>query len=80
LPTTDKLIDITLYSDCEDEVFAACRTLADDEEIRKQDFRLVLIERLEKLSNNERRKKILNLLDFPRLRTDKIFWARLQSK
>lgn len=61
LPTTDKLIDITIYSNSEDEVFAACRTLAYNEEIKNQDFRLELIERLEKLSINERQKKIIEL-------------------
>lgn len=61
LPTTDKLIDLALYSDSDDEVFAACRTLTDNEEIRKQDFRLTLIERLENLINKSRQKKVIEL-------------------
>ena len=61
LPTTDKLIDLALHSYSDDEVFAACRTLTDNEEIRKQDFRLALIERLEKLNNNIRQKKVIEL-------------------
>jgi hypothetical protein len=61
LPTTDKLIGLALYSDNDDEVFAACRTLTDNEEIRKQDFRLTLIERLESLNNKSRQRKIIEL-------------------
>lgn len=61
LPTTDKLIDLALYSDNDDEVFAACRTLTDNEEIRKQDFRLALIGKLENLNNQSRQKKVIEL-------------------
>lgn len=61
LPTTDKLIELALYSSYDDEVFAACRTLTDNEEIRKDDFRLTLIERLENLNNKSRQKKIIEL-------------------
>ena len=61
LPTTDKLIELAIFSGNDDEVFAACRTLTDNEEIRKQDFRLALIERLENLNNKIRQRKIIEL-------------------
>jgi len=61
LPTTDKLIDIAIQSENEDEVFAACRTLTDNEELRKQDFRLALIDKLEVVLDKERNKKVIEL-------------------
>lgn len=61
LPSTDKLIDIAINSENEDEVFAACRTLIDNEELRKQDFRSKLIDKLENLTNRDRKKKIIEL-------------------
>jgi hypothetical protein len=61
LPTTDKLIDIAIHSESEDEVFAACRTLTDNEELRKQDFRLALIDKLEGLLDKDRQEKVIQL-------------------
>jgi hypothetical protein len=61
LPSTDKLIDIAIHSEIEDEVFAACRTLTDNEESRKQDFRLALIDKLEVLLDKDRQKKVIEL-------------------
>lgn len=61
MPTIDKLIDLALHSESEDEVFAACRTLTDNEEIRKQVFRLALIDRLQNLNNISRQKKVIEL-------------------
>ena len=61
LPSTGKLIDIAIHSENEDEVFAACRTLTDNEEFRKQDFRLELIDKLENLLDKDRQKKVIEL-------------------
>jgi len=61
LPSTDKLIDIAIHSENEDEVFAACRTLTDNEELRKVEFRLALIDKLEVLIDKDRQKKIIEL-------------------
>ena len=61
LPSTDKLIDIAIHSENEDEVFAACRTLTDNEELRKQDFRMALIENIETILDTDRQKKIIEL-------------------
>jgi hypothetical protein len=67
LPKTTKLIDISLQTENEDEVFAACRTLVNNEELKKNDFRSDLINRLEDLKNKERQKRIIELtgLDSP---------------
>ncbi|MBX0332818.1 hypothetical protein K3G39_06175 [Pontibacter sp. HSC-14F20] len=46
-PSTDKLIDIAIASDFEDEAVAAVLRLLDEEAIEKKDFRLELIEKLE---------------------------------
>ncbi len=61
LPSTDKLIDIAINSESEDEVFAACRTLTNNEELKKQDFRLSLIDKLEVIHDKERRKRVIEL-------------------
>ncbi len=61
LPSTDKLIDIAIHSENEDEVFAACLTLTDNEELRKQDFRIALIDKLEVLQDKDRQKKVVEL-------------------
>ena len=72
LPDTKQLIEIALFSDSEDEVFAACRTLTDNEAIRKEDFRNDLIEELEKNDYKHRQEKVVNLtnLDSPLNRRD----------
>src|SRR5690606_31717366 len=61
LPSTEKLIDIAIHSESEDEVFAACRTMTDNEELRKQDFRLALIDNLETILDKDRQGKIIEL-------------------
>lgn len=61
LPTTEKLIDIAIQSENEDEIFAACLTLTDNELFRKQDFRLALIDKLETLRDKNRQKKVIEL-------------------
>ncbi|MBB6325271.1 hypothetical protein FHS59_000886 [Algoriphagus iocasae] len=67
IPDTNKLIDIALQTENEDEVFAACRTLVNYEQLKNIDFRSDLINRLEDLKNKERRKRIIELtgLDSP---------------
>ncbi|RZL36404.1 MAG: hypothetical protein EOP00_29525 [Pedobacter sp.] len=59
LPTTDKLIELALHSDNEDEVFAACLTLINNEQNRNQEFRSSLINKLENLESFNRQKKII---------------------
>ena len=61
LPTTDKLIDIALHSEFEDEVFAACLTLIDNEALKKEDFRMSLVDKLEKINNINRQKTVIEL-------------------
>ncbi|AKP51328.1 hypothetical protein CA2015_1901 [Cyclobacterium amurskyense] len=61
LPDTSKLIDIVLQTVNEGEVFAACRTLVNNEQLRKIDFRSDLINRLEDLKNKDRQKMIIDL-------------------
>lgn len=61
LPDTTTLIDIALQTENEDEVFAACRTLVNNEQLKKRDFRSDLISRLENLKNKERQKRIIEL-------------------
>ncbi|MBF8964031.1 hypothetical protein I0P70_12305 [Pontibacter sp. FD36] len=46
-PPTDKLIDIAINSDFEDEAVAAVLRLLDEEAIEKKDFRQLLIGKLE---------------------------------
>ena len=59
LPDTKELINLPLFSEKDDEVFAACRTLIDNEEIKKVDFRAELIEQLENIKDIQRQKKII---------------------
>jgi len=63
LPLPDKvqLIELALFSESEDEVFAACRTLTDNEEILKIDFREDLINRLENINDNQRQNRVIKL-------------------
>ncbi len=61
LPSTDKLIDIAIHSEHEDEVFAACRTLTNNEELHKQDFRAALLDKLEGLIDKGRQKMVIEL-------------------
>ena len=61
LPDTIQLIEIALFSDRDDEIFAACRTLTDNEEIKKIDFRGTLIDRLESITDNLRQEKVIKL-------------------
>jgi hypothetical protein len=61
LPDTTKLIDIALQTENEDEVFAACRTLENNEQLKKLEFRADLINRLEDLTNKTRQKRIIEL-------------------
>lgn len=56
-PKTEILIDIALNSVYNDETIAACLVLLDNEEL--SDFRLALIEGLEKISNGERQKLVI---------------------
>ncbi len=62
-PETDKLIEIALTSDKEDEVFAACRTLVNNEKIDNQDFRKTLINKLELISDSSRQRKVIKSAD-----------------
>jgi hypothetical protein len=61
LPDTNRLIEIALSSGSEDEVFAACRTLTDNEETQKKEFRAELIERLEKIADKRRQAEVVKL-------------------
>ena len=74
LPDTNRLIELALSSDSEDEVFAACRTLTDNEEIQKIEFRAELIDRLEKISDSHRQAKVVKLtnLNSPLNRRDSL--------
>ena len=63
LPDTDKLIEIALTSDKEDEVFAACRTLVNNKKIDNQEFRTTLINRLELVSDSSRQRKVIKSAD-----------------
>ena len=61
LPDTKELITLSLLSENDDEVFAACRTLVDNEEIKKIDFRADLINELENIGDTQRQKTIIRL-------------------
>ena len=61
LPDTRELIRLSLLSENDDEVFAACRTLVDNEEIKKIDFRSDLINELENISDRQRQETIIKL-------------------
>ena len=61
LPTTDGLIDIALNTKIENEVVAACQTLTENEAVNKQEFRLMLIDKLELINDNDRQQKIVEL-------------------
>jgi hypothetical protein len=63
LPGTDKLIDLAVTSQFEDEVFAASRTLVENEETKEIDFRLGLISRLEQMNNKSRQISIIEYTD-----------------
>lgn len=63
LPDTKQLIRLSLFSESDDEVFAACRTLVDNEEIKKIDFRAALIYELENIHDRERQEKVIKLTD-----------------
>ncbi len=62
-PDTEKLIEIALTSDKEDEVFAACRTLINNEKIDNQEFRSTLINKLELISDSSRQRKVIKAAD-----------------
>lgn len=62
-PETEKLIEIALTSDKEDEVFAACRTLVNNEQIENQEFRKSLINQLELISDSSRQEKVIKSAD-----------------
>jgi hypothetical protein len=72
IPDTNKLIDIALKTENKDEVFAACRTIVNYEQMKNIEFRSDLINRLEDVKNKERRKRIIELTgqDLTRLSTN----------
>jgi len=59
LPDTKQLIELSFFSEHEDEVFAACRTLADNEVIKSIDFRSDLINALENIDDKQRQEKVI---------------------
>ena len=61
LPGTKQLIKLSLFSEHDDEVFAACRTLADNEETKNIDFRSDLINALENIDDKQRQEKVIKL-------------------
>lgn len=61
LPDTKELITLSLFSENDDEVFAACRTLVDNEEIKKIDFRADLINVLENIGDIQRQETVIKL-------------------
>jgi len=60
-PTTDDLIDIALNTKIEDEIVAACQTLTENEAVSNEEFRLMLIDRLELINDKDRHEKIIGL-------------------
>ena len=61
LPDTKELIKLSLLSENDDEIFAACRTLVDNEEIKKIDFRADLINELENIGDRQRQETVIKL-------------------
>ena len=72
LPDTNELIALALHSNNNDEVFAACRMLSDNERNHKKEFRVILIDQLEKINDRNRQKRVIELtgLDSPLNRRD----------
>jgi hypothetical protein len=64
---TKQLIQLSITSLNDDEVFAACRTLVDNEATKKFEFRADLINELERIDDKQRQQKIISLtgLDNP---------------
>jgi hypothetical protein len=58
--TTEELLNIVINSECENEVETGCLILVDNEEIRKTEFRLELIQKLEKKTDQKRLKTIID--------------------
>ena len=63
LPTTDGLVDIALNTKMNDEIVAACQTLTENEAVNNEEFRLILIDKLELISDKERQRKIVELVN-----------------
>ncbi len=63
LPDTKQLINLSLSSENDDEIFAACRTLVDNEQTQKMDFRADLIHALENISGRQRLERIIKLTE-----------------
>jgi hypothetical protein len=61
LPDTMQLIEIAIATDTDDELFGVCRTLIEKEKTNKTNFRIHLIERLEKLDDKKKVKRIIEL-------------------
>ena len=61
LPATKELITLSLLSKNDDEIFAACRTLVNNEEIKKIDFRADLINELENIGDKQRQETVIKL-------------------
>ena len=61
IPSTKELIEIAIDTNEDDELFAACYTLIQNEETEKTAFRLELITALEKISDRNRQQKIIKL-------------------
>jgi hypothetical protein len=59
IPTCDELIEIALNTEHDDELFASCRTLVENE--TNEDFRLTLINKLELHKDKRRQLKIIEL-------------------
>ncbi len=64
---TKELIRLSLLSENDDEVFAACRALGENEEIKKIDFRTDLINELENINDKQRQEIIIKLTDLTTL-------------
>jgi hypothetical protein len=61
LPDTIGIINIAILTENDDELFGACRTLTENEKINGTDFRINLIDRLEKLDNKKKINQIIKL-------------------
>ena len=61
LPDRKELITLSLLSENDDEVFAACRTMLDNERIKKIDFRADLINELENIGDRQRQETVIKL-------------------
>lgn len=61
MPDSKQLIEIAISTKFEDELFAACRVLTENEKVEQEEFRSLLIGQLEKITDKKRQKRIIEL-------------------